>query len=113
VATVIAVEALHKAYGDTVAVDDVSFSVEEGEIFGLLGPNGAGKTTTVECLQGLRDADHGTFRFSISTPEPRSESSGNASAASSRNRPCRIGSRSGRPSSCSPRWRRPPPTGRR
>ena len=45
---------LRKTYGSTVAVDDVSFSVEEGEVFGILGPNGAGKTTTVECVEGLR-----------------------------------------------------------
>jgi ABC-2 type transport system ATP-binding protein len=43
-------------------VDDISFEVAEGEIFGLLGPNGAGKTTTVECLQGLRLADSGHVR---------------------------------------------------
>ena len=59
---VIAVEHLRKRYGATVAVDDVSFEVRSGEIFGLLGPNGAGKTTTVECLQGLRRADGGTLR---------------------------------------------------
>jgi ABC-2 type transport system ATP-binding protein len=59
VATVVAVDHLSKRYGSFVAVDDVSFSVEEGEIFGILGPNGAGKTTTVECLQGLRRADGG------------------------------------------------------
>jgi ABC-2 type transport system ATP-binding protein len=51
---------LRKAYGETVAVDDVSFSLAEGEIFGLLGPNGAGKTTTVECAVGLRIADSGS-----------------------------------------------------
>jgi len=51
---VIEVRNLHKSYGTTVAVDDVSFTVEEGEIFGNLGPNGAGKTTTVECVEGLR-----------------------------------------------------------
>ena len=61
-AAVVTVEHLRKAYGPVVAVDDVSFAVEEGEIFGLLGPNGAGKTTTVECLQGLRRADAGTLR---------------------------------------------------
>jgi ABC-2 type transport system ATP-binding protein len=60
--TVIEVEHLHKAYGANVAVDDLSFTVEDGEIFGILGPNGAGKTTTVECLQGLRDPDGGTMR---------------------------------------------------
>ncbi|MYK87719.1 MAG: ATP-binding cassette domain-containing protein, partial [Acidobacteria bacterium] len=45
---VIDVEAIRKAYGPTVAADDVSFSVRRGEIFGLIGPNGAGKTTTME-----------------------------------------------------------------
>jgi ABC-2 type transport system ATP-binding protein len=53
---------LRKAYGDVVAVDDVSFSVAEGEIFGVLGPNGAGKTTTVECVLGLRPPDAGSIR---------------------------------------------------
>jgi ABC-2 type transport system ATP-binding protein len=50
---------LRKQYGNRVAVDGVSFTVERGEIFGILGTNGAGKTTTVECLQGLRRADGG------------------------------------------------------
>ena len=59
VAPVIDVRHLAKSYGDYRAVTDVTFSVEEGEIFGILGPNGAGKTTTVECLQGLRRADAG------------------------------------------------------
>ena len=58
---VIEVEHLRKRYGDTVAVDDVSLSIEEGEIFGILGPNGAGKTTTVECIAGLRDPDGGSI----------------------------------------------------
>jgi ABC-2 type transport system ATP-binding protein len=57
--TVIAVEHLRKTYGDIVAIDDVSFHVGRGEIFGILGPNGAGKTTTAECLQGLRGRDAG------------------------------------------------------
>jgi ABC-2 type transport system ATP-binding protein len=57
---VIEVRQLHKRYGDTVAVDDISFTVQEGEIFGILGPNGAGKTTTVECIEGLRNPDRGT-----------------------------------------------------
>ena len=61
-AAVITVDHLHKHYGHKVAVDDLSFSVEEGEIFGIVGPNGAGKTTTVECTQGLRGADGGTIR---------------------------------------------------
>jgi ABC-2 type transport system ATP-binding protein len=55
----IEVEHLHKRYADTVAVHDVSFRVERGEIFGIVGPNGAGKTTTVECVEGLRSADGG------------------------------------------------------
>jgi ABC-2 type transport system ATP-binding protein len=54
---------LRKTYGTLVAVDDVSLSVAEGEIFGILGPNGAGKTTTVECAIGLRNADSGTIRL--------------------------------------------------
>jgi len=54
---------LRKTYGSLVAVDDVSFSVAEGEIFGLLGPNGAGKTTTAECAIGLRAPDAGTIRL--------------------------------------------------
>ncbi len=61
-APVIEVSGLRKEYGRTVAVADVSFEVESGEIFGLLGPNGSGKTTTVECLQGLRRADAGRLR---------------------------------------------------
>jgi ABC-2 type transport system ATP-binding protein len=60
--TIIQVEHLHKAYGSVIAVDDVSFSVRQGEIFGILGRNGAGKTTTIECLEGLRHADAGTMR---------------------------------------------------
>ena len=56
---VIEVTDLRKRYGDRVAVDGVSFSVEEGEIFGILGPNGAGKTTTVESIAGLRAPDRG------------------------------------------------------
>jgi len=54
---------LRKTYGSLVAVDDVSFSVATGEIFGILGPNGAGKTTTVECAIGLRVPDAGTIRL--------------------------------------------------
>jgi ABC-2 type transport system ATP-binding protein len=61
-AAVVTVDRLRKTYGDTVAVEDLSFSVEDGEIFGILGPNGAGKTTTVECLEGLRHADGGAIR---------------------------------------------------
>ncbi|MET8898497.1 ABC transporter ATP-binding protein [Streptomyces albogriseolus] len=60
--SVIDVTGLCKAYGGRPAVDGVSFSVEEGEIFGVLGPNGAGKTTTVECVEGLRVPDAGRVR---------------------------------------------------
>jgi ABC-2 type transport system ATP-binding protein len=56
---VIEVTHLQKNYGKLIAVKDISFSVQKGEIFGLLGRNGAGKTTTVECLQGLRPFDQG------------------------------------------------------
>ena len=58
----ISIQHLRKAYGDTVAVDDVSLEVGEGEVLGILGPNGAGKTTTVECVAGLRVPDSGTVR---------------------------------------------------
>ena len=56
---ILQVENLVKRYGDLEAVRGVSFSVEEGEVFGLLGPNGAGKTSTIEVLEGLRVADGG------------------------------------------------------
>lgn len=56
---VIVVKDLRKSYGARVAVEDVSFEVRRGQIFGLLGSNGAGKTTTVECLEGLRRPDSG------------------------------------------------------
>jgi ABC-2 type transport system ATP-binding protein len=59
--SVIQVSAVRKTYGATVAVDDVSFAVNDGEIFGLIGPNGAGKTTTMECIEGLRVPDRGTI----------------------------------------------------
>ena len=58
---VLSVQGLEKRYGKTLAVNDVSLEVYEGEIFGLIGPNGAGKTTTMECLQGLRRQDRGTI----------------------------------------------------
>jgi ABC-2 type transport system ATP-binding protein len=59
---IVRVEGLHKRYGDLIAVEDISFEVSRGEIFGLIGPNGSGKTTTVECLQGLRLPDGGELR---------------------------------------------------
>src|SRR5215472_6109203 len=57
----IQVAGIRKTYGRAVAVDDVSFGVQPGEIFGLIGPNGAGKTTTMECVEGLRTPDRGTI----------------------------------------------------
>src|ERR1700681_2052426 len=58
---VIQVSELRKTYGRTVAVDEVSFEVQPGEIFGLIGPNGAGKTTTMECVEGLRTPARGAI----------------------------------------------------
>jgi ABC-2 type transport system ATP-binding protein len=59
---IIEVDGLVKRYGQHTAVNRVSFTVEQGEIFGILGPNGAGKTTTVECIEGLRVPDAGGIR---------------------------------------------------
>jgi ABC-2 type transport system ATP-binding protein len=59
---VIRVADLLKTYGETRAVDGVTFEVAAGTVFGLLGPNGAGKTTTVEVLEGLRTPDSGEVR---------------------------------------------------
>ncbi len=56
------VEHLRKVYDSLVAVDDVSFEIYEGEIFGMVGPNGAGKTTTIECIEGLRRPDSGDIQ---------------------------------------------------
>ena len=58
---VIQVAGIRKTYGALTAVDDVSFDVTDGEIFGLIGPNGAGKTTTMECVEGIRRPDRGTI----------------------------------------------------
>jgi ABC-2 type transport system ATP-binding protein len=55
----LAVRELRKSYGEVAAVAGISFTVEQGEVFGLLGPNGAGKTTTVEILEGYRTRDGG------------------------------------------------------
>jgi ABC-2 type transport system ATP-binding protein len=66
---IIEVADLGKRYGRQVAVDGVSFTVDEGEIFGILGPNGAGKTTTVECVEGLRRPDRGTIRVAGLDPQ--------------------------------------------
>jgi ABC-2 type transport system ATP-binding protein len=66
---VLHVENLTKRYGEVEAVRGISFSVEEGEVFGLLGPNGAGKTSTIEILEGLRTGDGGTV--SVCGYDPR------------------------------------------
>src|SRR6266446_190226 len=66
---ILQVENLVKRYGDVEAVRGVSFSVEEGEVFGLLGPNGAGKTSTVEVMEGLRVPDSG--RISVCGIDPQ------------------------------------------
>ena len=58
----IEVTSLRKQYGGLKAVDDISFTVKEGEVFGLLGPNGAGKTTTIEIMEGLRERDGGDVK---------------------------------------------------
>ena len=59
---VIEVQNLRKQYGSTIAVDNISFNVQQGEIFTIVGPNGAGKSTTVESIMGLRQPDQGTIR---------------------------------------------------
>lgn len=66
---IIEVQDLSKRYGSHTAVNEVSFAVEQGEIFGILGPNGAGKTTTVECIEGLRRPDGGTVRVAGFDPQ--------------------------------------------
>lgn len=71
--TVIEVDRLQKSYKQTKAVEDVSFEVRRGEIFGLAGPNGAGKTTTVECLQGLRRPDSGRIRVLGLDPQKQTQ----------------------------------------
>jgi ABC-2 type transport system ATP-binding protein len=68
----LSIQSLRKTYGSTVAVDDLSLTVEDGEIFGLIGPNGAGKTTAVECALGLRRPDAGTVRVLGMDPQQAS-----------------------------------------
>src|SRR5207247_11139791 len=62
-ASIIEVEGLTKSYGGKRGIIDVSFGVDEGEVFGFLGPNGAGKTTTIRVLMALLRADAGTARI--------------------------------------------------
>jgi ABC-2 type transport system ATP-binding protein len=70
-AAAVTVQHLVKRYGHLVAVNDVSLSIHEGEIFGIIGPNGAGKTTIVECISGLRAPDSGSI--SVYTLSPRKD----------------------------------------
>ena len=58
---VLAIDGLLKKYGDVVAVDRITFQVNDQEIFGILGPNGAGKTSTLEMIETLRSVDEGTI----------------------------------------------------
>ena len=61
--TMINVEHLTKQYKEVLAVDDLSFQVDEGEIVGLLGPNGSGKSTTINCMLSLLNFDRGTIKL--------------------------------------------------
>ena len=85
---IVEVNDLTKRYGGQAAVDGVSFTIEEGEIFGILGPNGAGKTTTVESIAGLRRPDSGTIRVLGLDPRRTGISSESWSACSSRKASC-------------------------
>lgn len=71
---VVEVSNLRKAYGKTIAVDDLSLAVNEGEIFAMVGPNGAGKTTTIECIEGLRKPDSGLLRVLGLDPQQQERS---------------------------------------
>ena len=72
--SVVVVDHIHKEYGTTIAVDDVPFSIAEGEIFGIIGPNWAGKTTTVECISGRRVLGSGPITvFGLSPQNDRKE----------------------------------------
>ncbi|PQZ93698.1 multidrug ABC transporter ATP-binding protein [Arthrobacter sp. MYb227] len=66
---ILEVDHLVKHYGERAAIDGITFTVEQGEIFGVLGPNGAGKTTLVECIEGLRAPDSGSI--SVCGLDPR------------------------------------------
>lgn len=102
--TVLDVQHLEKRYGTYVAVEDVTFSVDEGEIFGILGPNGAGKTTTVECLQGLRRADAGELEVLGYDPRVDAKQVRRQIGSQLQESALPIGSRCGRLSTCSPPW---------
>ncbi len=68
---VIKVEHLKKSYGTNIAVNDLSFNVKKGSVFGLLGSNGAGKSTTIECILGTKKKDHGNIFLLGFKPETR------------------------------------------
>ena len=68
-AEVVTVQHLVKRYGNVFVVNDISFSIREGEIFGIIGPNGAGKTTSVECISGLRAPDAGSISMCGLSPQ--------------------------------------------
>ena len=73
-AEVVTVQHLVKRYGNVLAVNDVSFAIREGEIFGIIGPNGAGKTTSVECISGLRAPDAGSISvYGLSPQQDRNK----------------------------------------
>ncbi|GIK58360.1 MAG: ABC transporter ATP-binding protein [Chloroflexi bacterium] len=74
---IIEVKNLQKAYGRTIAVADVSLTVQPGEIFGIVGPNGAGKTTTIECIIGLRQPDGGSVSVLGMNPQAEPKKLGN------------------------------------
>jgi ABC-2 type transport system ATP-binding protein len=97
---VIRVDRIRKTYGRVVALDGISFEVEQAEIFGLIGPNGAGKTTTMECVEGLRAPDRGAISVLGIDPLRDASRCANESASSCRKRSSRSGSRCGRRSPC-------------
>ncbi|MGI6084956.1 MAG: ABC transporter ATP-binding protein [Acetivibrionales bacterium] len=70
---ILSVQSLTKRYGSITAVNDISFKVKRGEVFGLLGPNGAGKTTTLECLEGIRQPDGGTLSIGGYNPQSQGQ----------------------------------------
>ena len=100
--TIVQVEGLRKIYGTTVAIDEVSFEVHEGEIFGMVGPNGAGKTTTIECLEGLRKPDQGLVRVLGLDPSTTTNPCGGALGSSCSNPTCQTGCASGEHWICTP-----------
>jgi ABC-2 type transport system ATP-binding protein len=70
--TIVSIERLTKRFGEVTAVDDLSFTVERGQVYGLLGPNGAGKTTALRVLMGLERPTSGTTRLFGTTVTPGS-----------------------------------------